>query len=228
MSLSAATFDKAASEAMLAGAPPKDLYEALHVIERLKQAHLAVLRHMALAEGRRGDTVAKIPGLSDTLTCLLRRFAACGMVRHADFDDLYRHKSALCKALKSLAPEVRIKTVAKEGYEVISGHDGLVRLLHGGRIPSILIPGYTDKQSAILRHLAGRGSVHVDQFKALQRHMSNIRAKLPKSVHIITHPGEGLYTIDERSRDALNALISGEASFLPKPERRVALQLMAV
>lgn len=227
MSLSAATFDKAASEAMLAGAPPKDLYEALQVIERYKQAHMAALRHMALAEGRRGDTVAKIPGLTDTLTCLVRRFAACGMVRHADFDDLYRHKSALCKALKTIAPEVKIRTVAKEGYEVVSGHDGLVRLLHGGRIPSTILPGFTDKQSAILRHLAGRGSVHVDQFKALQRHMSNIRPKLPRGVIVTTHPGEGLYTIDERSRDALAAFIAGEASYLPRPERRVALQLVA-
>lgn len=203
------TLDKAEQEILLAGAPPKDIIEALCVIDRYRKMLEASQRHMAWASGRKGDGIAKIEGLSDTLTGLLRRFAACGVVLHAEFGpELHRHVSALRRKLKTLAPEAEISTLQGEGYEMTRGFDAVYRILHQGAIPATRAPGFTPKQTWILRLLVSRGSIHVDQAKCLQRHMSNLRKKLPRGVTIQTHPGEGLYTL-ERGKEILTRLLDG-------------------
>lgn len=222
----------AKAEVLGSGAHPRDLLEALCVIERQRQIIMAQERNAAWACGRRGDAVAKIPGLTDTLTTLLRRFAACGVVRYADMEDLHRHKSALCKALKKLAPGVTIATLIGEGYELVSGFDEVYRLLHQGNAPSLRVGSFTTKQSMILRLIAQRGSVHVDQTPCLQRHMSNIRAKLKtlglaKKIVIKTHGGEGLYTI-EKGRDVLERLVAGEQVADAKPRLKTQTPQLAL
>ena len=215
---------------MLSGAKPRDLLEALEAINRLEAVNAALVRNAAWARGARGDATTKIPGLTDTLTELVRRFAACGIVRYADMNDLHRHKSALCKALKTLAPSVKIETLIGEGYEIVSGFDELYRLLHQGKQPSLRANGFTVKQTAILKHLVLRGSAHVDQIACLQRHMSNIRAALKKAglskkITISTHGGEGLYTLD-KGKDILEALLSGETRTEPKRPKQPTLALV--
>ena len=219
MSLSAETFDKAIEE-MLAS-PFGDKLAALRVLSREKALWQAQHQNDCWADGRRGESVAKIPGLTDTLTSLVRRFAACGVVRYADMDDLHRHASALRKRLKDLAPSVEIETIIGEGYEVVSGFDELYRLLRAGAKPTQKLPGFTTKQVDIMRLLASRGSAHVDQFICLQRHMSNIRAALKKAgfskkITIETHGGEGLYTVS-KGREILAALVAGEIAITPAP-----------
>lgn len=211
MPLRAESFDLAEQEALHAGATPKDLLEALIVIERMRQNHAAALRQLAWATGRKGDGVAKIEGFSDTLTGLLRRFAACGVVLHSEFGpELHRHVSALRKKLKKLAPDIEIDTLQGEGYEIVAGFDHVYRILHAGAVPSMRAPGLTVKQTAIIKLLVLRGSIHKDQVACLQRHMSNVRKRLPKGVTIKTHAGEGLYTL-ERGREILQALLDGSA-----------------
>lgn len=216
MSLTASDYAKARAEVLTAGAQPRDLLEALCVIERQRQLLLAQERNAAWACGRRGDAIPKIPGLTDTLTGLLRRFAALGVVRYGEVSDLHRHVSALRKKLKAMAPSVRIATLIGEGYEITAGFDEIYRILHSGREPSLAAPGFTVKQTAILKLICLRGSVHVEQVKCLQRHMSNIRAKLPKAISIETHAGEGLYTL-AKGKEALTALLDGES---PAPIKR--------
>lgn len=223
MSLTPAHFDLAKAEAMLAGSQPKDLLEALHVIDRLKEAHLAVLRNQAWMDGRRADGVAQIPGLTDRLTELVRRFAACTVVRHADFEDLHRAKSQLCKELKKIAPSVEIETIIGEGYEVVAGFDELYRLLRPRA--HTRAKGFTKRQTEILHILATRGSIHTEWGKAVQRHMSNIRAILKKQgldkrIVIATHGGEGLYTVS-KGRELLAQLAAGEIlNVEPKPKKK--------
>lgn len=222
-SLTVSDIRKAKSEALNSGASPSDILEALVRLERKIELKAAEERSAAWACGRRGDAAQKIPGLTDTLTSLLRRFAACGVVRYGDMEDLHRHKSALCKALKTLAPSVKIATLIGEGYELTGGFDDVYRLLHQGQAPSLRIASFTSKQSMILRLLAQRGSVHVEQTPCLQRHMSNIRAKLKtlglsKKIDIKTHGGEGLYTL-EKGKDVLERLIAGEPLTEAKPKK---------
>ena len=152
-------------------------------------------------------------------------FAASGVVRYDDFHDLHRHVSHLRKRLKSLAPGVSIDTLIGEGYEVTTGFDQLYRLLHQGEAPSLRAHGFTVKQTAILKLISLRGSAHKDQIACLQRHMSNIRAKLPSSIKIITHPGEGLYTADEHSRAQIARLLSGELETKPKRQPKQLTRL---
>lgn len=229
MNLSRASFDAARSEALLSPASPQDTLAALHAISRLEQVWLASERNQAWAAGRKGDAAAKIPGLTDTLTALVRMFAAKGAVRYADMPDLHRHVSALRKRLCDLAPGVVIETMIGEGYEVTEGFDHLYRLLHAAKTPSLRIAGFTAKQSDILKALAARGSAHVEQIECLQRHMSNIRAKLKtlghaKQIKISTEAGIGLYLIDDKSRAALHLLIAGDlpGKQAPKKDRRKA------
>ena len=231
MSLSAKTFQDVISE--IIASPYGDKLAAIHAVQRQFALWQAERNNLAWADGCRGDAVAKIPGLTDTLTSLVRRFAACGVVRYADVADLHRHVSALRKRLKDLAPSVVIETIIGEGYEVVAGFDHLYRLLHAGKQTALRIPGFTVKQTAILTYMAHRGAAHVDQFKCLQRHMSNIRAELKrqglsKKIVIATHGGEGLYTV-ENGRDLLAKLLAGEAvtpepkpKAQPKPRRAAA------
>lgn len=215
MSLTRADFDRARDEALLSPSSPKATLAALEALNRIEQLWLADERIKAWASGRKGDAAAKIPGLTDTLTALVRMFAAKGIVRYVDMPDLHRHVSALRKRLSDIAPGVVIETIIGEGYEVTQGFDHLFRLLHAGKTPSTKIPGFTTKQTAILKALAQRGSAHVDQIDCLQRHMSNIRAKLKelghhKQIKISTEAGEGLYLIADKSRAALQLLIAGD------------------
>lgn len=230
MSLSQSDFDTARETILVRSkSSPKEKLTALEAVSRLEQLWRSDARIAAWADGRRGDGVAKVPGLSDTLTSLARRFAACGIVRHCEVPDLYRHKCALSKELKRLAPDVKIDAVIGEGYQVSAGFDSLNRLLHGGKQPSTRAPGFTPKETVILQLLASRGSAHKEQIDILQRHVSNIRKRFKRlhiNIKITTHPGEGLYTVDEKGREALASLIAGEVA-LPLPARRVALQLVA-
>lgn len=219
MSLSAETFDKALEEIL--ASPHGDKLAAMRVLQREKARWQAEHQNLCWADGRRGDSVAKIPGLTDTLTSLVRRFAACGVVRYADMEDLHRHASALRKRLKDLAPSVEIETIIGEGYEIVAGFDELYRLLRAGAKPTQKLQGFTTKQTDIMRLLAARGSAHVDQFTCLQRHMSNIRAglkkqNLSKKIVIDTHGGEGLYTVS-KGREILAALVAGEIAITPAP-----------
>lgn len=210
---------RARDEALRSGRDPSDILEALCLLNRkidaLGQIEAAQERNRAWSAGRRGDGVAKIAGLTDTLTSLLRRFGACGVVRYEDVPDLHRQVSALRKWCKTGAPTIRIDTLIGEGYEIARGFDELYRLLNQSNADGVRAPGFTVKQTAILQLIALRGSAHVDQVKTLQRHMSNIRAKLKKQGHakriaITTHAGEGLYTIDDKGREALTKLLAGE------------------
>lgn len=216
----------ARDEALRSGANPADILEALCLINRkldkLGKAEAAQERNKAWSAGRRGDGVAKVAGLTDTLTALLRRFAACGIVRYEDVPDLHRQVSALRKWCKDKAPTLKVKTIIGEGYEVVSGFDEIYRLLNQSSTDNLRAPGFTVKQTAILQLMSLRGSAHVDQVPCLQRHMSNIRAKFKRQGHakrirIDTHPGEGLYTIDEKSRANIAKLLAGEPLTEPRP-----------
>mgnify|MGYP000564867286 CR=1 FL=1 len=177
---SASALRLARDEALASGRDPGDILEALCTINRKLDSLQANERNQAWACGRRGDGVAKIAGLTDTLTSLLRRFAACGVVRYDDVPDLHRQASALRKWCKTGAPTIRIDTLIGEGYEIVQGFDELYRLLNQGSANALRAPGFTVKQTAILQLMSLRGSAHVDQIPCLQRHMSNIRAKLKK------------------------------------------------
>ena len=226
-----AYYEKARDEIL--AAKQGDILAALHALQRTLELYRAEHNNAAWAAGRKGDGCAKIPGLSDTLTTLLRRFAASGIVRYSDMEDLHRHKSALCKALKRIAPSVQISTLIGEGYELTAGFDDVMRLVRSSGAPSMRAANLTPKQTAILRILAQRGALHVDQIDCLQRHISNVRAKLKKlSLHkaivITTHPGEGLYTLDESGRETALRLLAGELT--PKAQRQPTppkLQLVA-
>lgn len=210
MSLSASDLRTATTEALASGADPDSILEALVVINRKLALLEAHNRQRAMACGYRADGVAKIEGLTETLTSVLRRFAACGVVSYEDVPDLHRHVSAIRKALKTLAPSIVISTLQRQGYEITAGFDDLYRILHVAKVASLAAPGFTVKQTAILQLIAARGSAHVDQIPCLQRHMSNIRKRLPKAIDITTRPGEGLYEIDAKSRAKLVKLLAGE------------------
>lgn len=189
---------------------------ALAVFRREHARLLAEYNHIAWSKGLRGEGVANIPGLSETLTGLVRRLAACGVVRHADLDDLARHISALRKWLARNAPAVVIATLKDEGYEVVAGFDDLFRLLYasepreGGQRKRA--PGFTMHQSAILFHLATHGQAHVEHFPCLPRHISNIRAilaQLDASIVLETRLGEGLYVV-AKGREELRRLVMAD------------------
>lgn len=192
---------------------------ALAVFRREHARLLAEYNHIAWSKGLRGEGVATIPGLSETLTGLVRRLAACGVVRHADMDELPRNISALRKWLARHAPAVSIATLKDEGYEVVAGFDDLYRLLHGQAATQAgqrrRAHGFSTHQSVILFHIAQHGSAHVDQFPNLPRHMSNIRAVvaelgLDRKIVFETRTGEGLYVV-AKGRDELRRLTAGES-----------------
>jgi len=53
------------------------------------------------------------------------------------------------------------------------------------------IAGFTATETRVLRKIAGFGFISYEMFEALQRHMSNIRKKLPAAIRIKTNIGEG-------------------------------------
>lgn len=218
--MSAAELRLARDEAISTNAPWPDVLAALNVIDRKLALAEAKERNDAWSHGLRGDGVARIPWLGDTLTGLLRRFAACGVVRHSEVDELHRHVSELRRRLKRHAGSIRIDTLVGEGYELVGGFDALFRLLRPGPKRELRLAGFTVKQTAILELLWKRGSLHVDQIPCLQRHMSNIRARLPKNIEVKTHSGEGLYTL-ARGREALAKLFGADAPVRKKEAAQV-------
>jgi hypothetical protein len=218
--LNAAAVRQARDEALVADATAADVAAALAALTRALLRAEAAERNALWADGRKGDGAAQIAGFSDTHVILLRRFAASGIVRHGEVDELHRHVSELRRRLAARGSTVRIDTVAGEGYEVTAGFDELYRLLRQRAPEALRVGAFTVKQTAILQLFAARGSAHVEQVPCLQRHMSNIRAKLPRAIAIRTHSGEGLYTL-ERGRAELERLLAGEAL---KPTRRVGLR----
>lgn len=212
-------------DGMMALPVEERLAHALALFRRERDRLRAELNHFCWKEGRRGDGVAVIPGLNETLTALVRRFAACGLVRHDDVDDLYRHVSALRKWLAQAAPAVVIATLKEEGYEVVAGFDDLYRLLRGGDPDAAQArrraPGFSIHQSAILFHLATHGSAHVEQFSCLPRHISNIRAVLAQQgvadiIVIEVRAGDGIYVVS-KGREDLRRFMCGEPVVQPKP-----------
>lgn len=213
----------ALNEVLRSDAGGEKILDALEVLNR----RLALLesreRHDALASGRRGDSASRANGFTETETMVLRRFASCGVVTHAEVpSELYRYVSAIRRKCKTIAPAIKIVTRTGAGYELIAGFDDLWRLLHVAKTPALTVAGFTTRQSEILQVLAVRGSIHTEWGKAVQRHMSNIRKKLPRGIVIETHAGEGLYTLT-KGREALTRLIAGEGDARPSPSKEPAL-----
>ncbi len=75
------------------------------------------------------------------------------------------------------------------------------------------VAGFTEAETRILRMFAARGFVHYDMADALQRHMSNIRKKLPAEIVIKTVVEEG-YRMD-KGKDRLLMILMGHG--LDKP-----------
>ena len=58
------------------------------------------------------------------------------------------------------------------------------------------VPGFTVTQTRCLRILASTGEIRYDRMEAVQRHMSNIRKKLPPGIQIRTVVQQG-YEVTE-------------------------------
>lgn len=226
MSLTALTLTHAEADILASDALPASKEEALAVIVRLRAelaATKAQLRQSAWASGRRADGAIVVPGLSDRHVCALRVLAATGHIKHGDHFDLHRTISGLRADLRKIAPSIEITTRIGFGYELTAGFDDANRLLLIGAKPPITILDFTPEQTDMLRRLSRHGSIHIEQGKAVQRHMSNIRAKLKRhgfasKIEIETHPGEGLYTVSARGRKHLAKLLTGEMIPYPRPK----------
>lgn len=218
--LTQSDFDQARETIRLAGAKPENILEALEAVRSIQARWMAQERIEAWSKGLRGDGVACIAGLTDTETGLVRCLLASTIVRHSEFDDLYRTVCALRAKLEVIAPSVEIRTLTKIGYELVAGFTELHRLLRPANTDTLKILDFTERQSELVRHLATYGSVHVNLGKAVQRHMSNIKKKLKRhdpKIAIETIGGEGLYQISDKARERLNALIAaGEKTEAPK------------
>ena len=101
---------------------PETLEEAKAEIEKLR-------RKIAWAEGRRGDGAHRAPGFTASETRILRVLASTGFVSPEQVDALQRHMSNIRKKLREIAPEVQIRTIVMEGYELAKGKAELHRLL---------------------------------------------------------------------------------------------------
>lgn len=80
----------------------------------------------------------------------------------------------------------------------------------GGGPPRVA--GFTVTETRVLRIMAARGFIGYGMFEALQRHMSNIRKKLPAGVAIKTQIGEG-YEVTG-GVETLRALCAGEITLI--------------
>lgn len=222
-----AHFDAAVDAILRSGAPAADVAQALLEV----RSEIAQLRaehnQAAWAEGRKGEGAAKIDWLSDTLTNLLRRFAANTVVLHDDFAELSRYACQLRRALRVIAPDVRIETVQKLGYRLVAGFESVYRLLNGGRTSALGVAGFTPKEVMILGLLAEWGALHKDQVRCLVKHSSNIRAKLKPFGIVMKTEGDGLYSADKLARAAIKKLLSGELRAPPIAKGKPALQLVA-
>lgn len=216
MSLAAPTHYEAAVEVILkSGAPATDIAQALLEV----RGEIAQLRaehnQAAWAKGCKGDGVVRVDGLTEHETTVLRRFAATTVVLHAEVDDLSRHVCSLRKVLKLLAPGVRIETVQRLGYRLISGFEDVYRLLRGGRSSALGVAGFTPKETVILGLFVEWGNLHKEQVHCLVRHMSNIRKKGERFGIAIDTVGDGLYSADRCARAQIKRLLAGELTTLP-------------
>jgi len=103
--------------------------DAIAELERLRARNAELERKIAWADGRRGDGATRAPGFTMSETRILRILASTGFVSPEQIDALQRHMSNIRKKLREMAPEVQIKTVVMEGYELAKGKADLHRLL---------------------------------------------------------------------------------------------------
>ena len=74
------------------------------------------------------------------------------------------------------------------------------------------VKGFTSTETRVLRLMAARGFVHYEMFDALQRHMSNIRKKLPLDIRVKTQIGEGYEII--AGLETLRSLVAGDITLI--------------
>jgi hypothetical protein len=70
------------------------------------------------------------------------------------------------------------------------------------------VPGFTITETRVLRILCAHGEIRYERFESLQRHMSNIRKKLPPGIKIKTIVQQG-YEVTS-GLHALKRMVSGE------------------
>lgn len=208
-----------AKDAALAAASLADAADALLALERQLRLARAEQAQAAWAEGRKGEGVSKVDGLTTTETQLLRLFAAHGVVTHDQFPELSRHVSHLRKAFRAIAPEIEIETLrCSGGYALEAGFEGVYRLLNGRRRHGLGVGAFTVKETMILRLLIERPSLHKDQIHCLGKHVSNMRKKLGPDVKI-AFVGDGQWTIAKEHRKAVKRWLSGKDAPPAKAKR---------
>lgn len=74
------------------------------------------------------------------------------------------------------------------------------------------VRAFTHTETRVLRLMAARGFVSYEMFDALQRHMSNIRKKLPNEIRVKTQIGEGYEITD--GIETLRALVAGDITLI--------------
>ena len=86
------------------------------------------------------------------------------------------------------------------------------------------VPGFTITETRILRIMAATGEVRYERMDAMQRHMSNIRKKLPPGVTIKTVVQQGYEVVT--GMQALKRLVAAPLSVV-RPLDGVELRLVA-
>lgn len=87
------------------------------------------------------------------------------------------------------------------------------------------VPTFTITETRVLRILAACGEIRYERFESLQRHMSNIRKKLPPGVKIKTIVMQG-YEVTQ-GMAALKRMVSGECLQPIRPLDGVELRVAA-
>lgn len=73
------------------------------------------------------------------------------------------------------------------------------------------VPGYTVTETRVLRILASTGEIRYGRFDAIQRHMSNIRKKLPPGIKIKTIVMQGYEVVTGISH--IRRMLAGEQAY---------------
>lgn len=227
MSQTPSEYEAAVDAILRSGSAPEDVAAALRDVSQ----QIALLRAdkniIAWSKGCRGDGAAHVTGLTDTTLGLLRRLAAKGVETHEAFPELSRYACQLRKALKIIAPDVRIETVPRVGYRLVAGFESVYRLLGGGRTSALPLDGFTPKETQILRLFVEWGNLHKEQVHCLVRHMSNIRTKLKAIGIAIDTAGDGLYIAERAARSNLKRLLAGEITVATRARGKPELKLVA-
>ena len=87
------------------------------------------------------------------------------------------------------------------------------------------VPGFTVTETRVLRILASTGEVRYDRMESLQRHMSNIRKKLPPGIKIKTIVMQG-YEVTQ-GLNAIKRMVSAEALNPVRPLDGVGVEIAA-